>query len=45
MNGAAGTRRFPDVSVQSFVTAFPKRHFPAIHQRGGEAGRAIFQSQ
>ena len=35
-----------DTAAATPVTAFPKRHFPAIHRFGGVMRcRAIFQSQ
>jgi hypothetical protein len=40
-----GRKRILRVPVRGSVTAFPKRHFPAIHQRQDSGCRAIFQSQ
>jgi hypothetical protein len=47
--GLNRARACPDgargVPGQQAVTAFPKRHFPAIHRAGDNEIRAIFQSQ
>ncbi|SHK70197.1 hypothetical protein SAMN05444159_3959 [Bradyrhizobium lablabi] len=40
-----GAKAAPHAGTTASLTAFPKRHFPAIHRTGDDEIRAIFQSQ